>query len=411
MGEQKAENERVRRVGIEVVGVLQLRTELLRSNAAGVQKNLLLNLGETLDLKIDVPGGQNITAAVSSEEQQQGLGYTRWVGAARDVADSLITFVYDGGVVVGSIRVKGTVLKISPAIGRKDLHVVEKVNSRDYPDEAHPVEPSEGRMLEKKSELDASPQDMVRQCAADQSMKTARVLLLYTERAERQAGSAAILKAIVEDFVGQGNIALRISGIRLRIERAGSPIKLAPPVIRPAIVGDARRPAQPADKLRALQKYLGNLAERTDIAALKRRHGAQLVTLLDPLQSDFDACGIGFVMRSTANRNTGYNIVDFRCAWDNYSFIHEIGHNLGAGHSKDSEANVPLHLFDYSFGLRWPGKFRTIMAYNCAPATPCERIDRFTNPRIGYNDVMSIGDVASADNARTLNETRCFFTD
>jgi hypothetical protein len=393
----KAQGKKAR---IELVGLVQLRADLLRPAPAGAQKSLLLNLGEALDVKGDLPGGLNVSAPLRSAGMQVPPGEAQWLGVAKDMPGSAVSFSYVDGAVIGSIKLGGTTFRVRPAVANKGVYLIEKINLDAFPNEGAPVPRQPKLAPEKKAAIAPVTPNLVDGCTADQSTKTVRVLFLYTDLAEHMAGSAIEVTRIVKDVVGQANVALRQSKVRLRIEEAVAPIKLAAPATEPAVV-------RPPDDL---VQYLHNLADSPYIEKLKKQHGARAVTLLDDLVSDYASCGRGYVMQSTSERDTGYNIVDLYCAWYVYSFIHELGHNLGAGHNKDSGEQSVLHLYNYSFGQRWGGKFRTIMAYGCGEGATCERVDRFTNPSLTYNDIR-IGDPASADNARTLNATRCFFAD
>jgi hypothetical protein len=94
------------------------------------------------------------------------------------------------------------------------------------------------------------------------------------------------------------------------------------------------------------------------------------------------------------------------CPVGNKSFVHELGHNMGAHH--DPYVAPGAGAFAYSHGMvdvvnRW----RTVLAYDsqCLDAgTSCTRIQYLSNPRLTNNGV-AIGDAALRNNAHTLNRT------
>jgi hypothetical protein len=118
-------------------------------------------------------------------------------------------------------------------------------------------------------------------------------------------------------------------------------------------------------------------------------------------------CGIAFLMTRLGYGFEAYafSVVNVQCATGNYSFGHELGHNMGSAHDRD---NADQALFEYSFGYQTPDEsFRTIMAYNCAGG--CPRIQNFSNPDVIHEGqptgIDHDSDPAnSADNARSINE-------
>ena len=98
-------------------------------------------------------------------------------------------------------------------------------------------------------------------------------------------------------------------------------------------------------------------------------------------------------------RSSAFNVTARDCATGNYSFGHELGHNMGLAH--DAFAGGGPGAYPYAYGyVDVPNLFRTIMAYNCSSG--CPRINWWSNPAKTRNGV-AMGNTR-ANNARVLNE-------
>ena len=96
--------------------------------------------------------------------------------------------------------------------------------------------------------------------------------------------------------------------------------------------------------------------------------------------SSFDACGIGWLMANVSPtfQSLSFNVSAIGCAAGNLTYAHEVGHNLGCHHNRES-AGGQQGAFPYSFGYREPNNFfRTVLA--TSNGTP--RIMHFSNPLV-----------------------------
>ena len=87
------------------------------------------------------------------------------------------------------------------------------------------------------------------------------------------------------------------------------------------------------------------------------------------------------------------------------SFTHEIGHNLGAAHERGNSTIYGGGAYGYSFGNGIVGAFTTIMG----TVANTDRVPLFSSPDVeclGQPCGVSPGQSDSADNARTLNNTK-----
>jgi hypothetical protein len=156
----------------------------------------------------------------------------------------------------------------------------------------------------------------------------------------------------------------------------------------------------------SLSTDLSRLASGSDgymdtIQPLMFKYGADLVHLLT-LKSG-GSCGVAYL--------SGTYGVTARSCISGHTFTHEVGHNQGCHHDRETVNNTIST--NYNYGYKYcttDGKgFRTIMSYPCSSGSG-SRIPYFSNPNINYNGVpmgidANVSPTQSADNARKLRET------
>lgn len=139
-------------------------------------------------------------------------------------------------------------------------------------------------------------------------------------------------------------------------------------------------------------------------------YGADLVALM---VEESLYCGITFIMEdvSPSFAPWGFSVTVRGCAVGNFSFAHELGHNMGARHDRFVDNNDGLPYFFNHGYVNVDGGWRTVMAYNSAcksSDTSCTRIGRWSNPSLDYlgsaTGIETSSDNA-ADNRRTLLAT------
>jgi hypothetical protein len=133
------------------------------------------------------------------------------------------------------------------------------------------------------------------------------------------------------------------------------------------------------------------------------QYGADLVTLLVGrkalVNSDFTAGLSSQLTDISGNPEDAFSVAVIE--YLNYTFIHEIGHNMGCGHSKYQSTYNYGGLFDFSYGWRW-GNHCSVMSYTEGIYT---RVGIFSNPDIIDHGLPS-GKTDEADNAKTIRLTK-----
>jgi hypothetical protein len=220
------------------------------------------------------------------------------------------------------------------------------------------------------------------------------VMVLYTDGLAA-AHPGEQINTLIQNLVDQSNLVFSNSAINTQFNLV-----------------HAARVSYPDDNsmIETLEDLTDNIGVFDGVEELRSLYGADQVTLLR--QYVDEGCGMAWVMRGPAPRYA-YAVVHVGKKTDgsgyycsDLTYVHEIGHNLGCAHDR---ANASITgRYDYSYGYQSPsGAFRTVMAYNCSGG--CPQVPYFSNPDLQYNEQpLGVLHTASdsADNARTINQTR-----
>jgi hypothetical protein len=226
------------------------------------------------------------------------------------------------------------------------------------------------------------------------------VLVCYTPAARGNL-TAADMQAFVETAVESTNRVYANSGVRPRLRLVGAASEIFYDE-NGSIGSHSDWWDAVLDRLTATNDGFMDQAH-----SWRDEYGADEVVLL---VRRGDYCGIANQMRtmSTAFKNRAFAVVSKGCAIDNFTFGHELGHNMGACHDRGASQQC-RGVDDYSHGHIVPTKYRTVMAYRCVPADrPCPKTGNFSSPGVivdGSATGVGAGQSNSADNARTLNNT------
>ncbi len=306
-----------------------------------------------------------------------------WVGHISDSPFSTVTLVTEGDVMAGSVVMPGATYAIRSA--GKSVHAIYDINQTAFPPEARPVVAHDTR----------PPSPRSRAARADTG-GTIDVMVVYTPAARTMQGGTAAMNTLINLGISETNTSYENSGItqRLRLVSATE----VPYVESGDFYADLDNLTNGSGVLAAVHTY-------------RNTYGADLVSMLVGYSIP-QYCGIGWMPYtvSTANEVYGFTVVDRSCVSPNYSFGHELGHNMHASHDwygdAANNATPPTSPYTYMHGyINTAGYWRTMMAYNdlcIALGFSCTRLLYWSNPGITYGGA-AMGVPAGTSTACTRN--------
>jgi hypothetical protein len=328
----------------------------------------------------------NLLDGVSFEARRQHTdqwsdGTAVWSGQIERDPLSAVTFVRSGPIVQGTIRTAAGSYSVEP-MGDGPIHVIRRVDTRVAPAELPPLVPpvpAAGDLPAVAAAASPQPDDG----------GTVDVLVFYTTAARQQAGgSEAAVRARIALGVAETNVAYANSGVAHRVRLVGA-----------ELVGYR----ESGDLSEDLQRLTSDGDGQMDIVHARRpAAGADLVSLIVGSTAG-GACGVAWVMQdlSIGFAPYAFSVTAYPCISPNYTFGHELAHNMGTAHAPE-DPNAPPVL-PYAYGYKDPAqRFRTVMAYDC-PAG-CPRVLHFSSPMATYEGEPT-GTPALQNNALALNQT------
>lgn len=315
--------------------------------------------------------------AVLQRTESTASGGTAWIGQIVGEPTSLVSFVSDGGVVNGLVLGGGKQYRVEPVGGTP---TVLEIDQGAYPRDLHPAAPAV-----------PAPADGAPRTALADDGSTIDVLVVYTANALAGAGSGAAMAALIDQAIAITNQAYLNSGVRPRLR----------------LVGIAQIDYAETGNLDTALTAMA-WGSIPNVRALRSQYGADLVAMI--VESGGPYCGIGYLLNGSAA--LGYSVVARECAVGNFSFAHELGHNMGANHDMYVNPGPGYYAYSHGYvhlGATSSGSWRSIMAYSdlCRAAFSgqgCQRLGYFSSPNVVVNGVP-IGDASTADNSRTFNNT------
>jgi hypothetical protein len=319
-------------------------------------------------------------------------GRWSWVGSIDGEPMGVAQFVVRDGVASGVLRSPSRGVFRVRFTGEPGVYIAEEIDSANLaPCATGPAEsiarPGDGAL--EPIGLDRSEGRADRGSA----LTPLDVLVGYTPEARTLAGGTSGMLAEIDLAVASANLAYQNSGVNIELTLALTYL---------ASHNDSGNASLDLFFWRETDDgVMDDVHEQRDDIA------ADMCALI---VGSFNACGIGNLMTtpSVSFEDRAFTVTAFGCAVNNFSFAHELGHNLGCAHDRD---NASIGAYSYSFGYRdpiAPADWRTIMAY-----APGVRIQYFSNPLLMYlGEDLGVGSGSgAANNAGSMNQTRVFAED
>ncbi len=241
-------------------------------------------------------------------------------------------------------------------------------------------------------EVEGSPAQSI--TAGDGSVED--LLVVYNQAACDGAGSCTQLEADIVTAVADMNSAYAQSEINITMN----------------LVGIHQTVYPGTDINQALYDLRGTSdGEMDEVHGIRDSLGADIVAMI----YEGSGCGLGYLSSSAS---TAFSVTAERCLVGNRTMAHEIGHNQGAHHDRQTVGGGTTGAYSYGYRRCNDGSvddfgspfFRTILSYGCSGAS---RVGRFSNPNVNYSGVPQgvdpdVDPERGAYNARTLNESAAY---
>ncbi len=127
-----------------------------------------------------------------------------------------------------------------------------------------------------------------------------------------------------------------------------------------------------------LSQMRSNTIPTVDIPSLRTQYHGDVVVLFN---NDSTNCGLAYMSASLYGKDWAFSVVQKGCAKNNFSSVHERGHNFGMEHDTANASLTPAKPFAYGF---CPGTVDMTRRDPMVYASPCggSRVPYFGNPLI-----------------------------
>ena len=213
------------------------------------------------------------------------------------------------------------------------------------------------------------------------------VLVVYTEEARIAEGGVSAIESLIDLAESETNVAYSNSGVGHTVS-----------VVHKQEIDFSENDFSFSGTLSSAQS-----GAIPGLHALRDDNGADLVVVL--VKGDNSLCGLAYLMTTVSSSFDafGYSVTQTNCATGNYTFGHEIGHNMAARHDRAND-NTDGQPFDYNHGyVDTTNNFKTIMGTGANT-----RIQFFSNPNVLFGGAVTgvpEGNALAADNRLTFQNT------
>jgi peptidyl-Asp metalloendopeptidase len=320
-------------------------------------------------LEIALPNGKSITCLLRPVARPQSMLVLAGTTAGGGEGERC-NLVVENGRVTGEVDLERGRYRIQP-IGAGATHAVIEVKTENLPDEIAPKlpppEPSPQRAAADTAACDVPP-------APGKQPKTfgpIRIMFLYTKAV---AAGAPSIRADIELLMEQLRTAYST-------DRLGGNFSVTTELAH----------AQEVNYVEAdsMEKDLDRLSDPRDsvfrpIHALRNTHKADIVHMLIKGKPS-NGCGVGW-FNAGLRPEHAISVSDYQCALQNFSAVHEIGHNMGMAHDRFVEQDAKPGPTEFNFGfVALERGTRSVMAYNdqCSRQNKnCMRLLQLSSPNI-----------------------------
>lgn len=331
--------------------------------------------------RIELDIGEQILVAIRDRVESYRDEHLTWVGhieGASEHSEVVLTLVKNK--LSGQITINGRLYEISTS--ENGEAIVFEVNRQDLPPDFQYDAPAS--VYDQANLTNGSPR------TAQDGPVLVDTMVLYTSRScdrygRDSDGGCSGVEAKILSAVAAANQAYRNSQINAELN-----------LVHMDEV-DYRESGDMGLSLYELQRRGDGRLD--DVHSLRDSVGADVVSLIS---EDSNACGVGYVMTqlSSGFDAFAFNVVYSSCM-SSQTLAHEIGHNMGSQHDRDSSSFGGVRSFSYGYRSCGNNGFTTVMAYRCAGSSGRSH---FSNPNVRFSDGRATG-TATENNARSINES------
>jgi hypothetical protein len=325
-------------------------------------------------LEVALPGGRSVTCLLRPVARPRNMVVLGGAPVNGGESESC-NLVVQSGKVTGEVDLESGRYRIQP-IGAGTTHAVIEVKTENLPDEFAPKVPAEP--MPERAAADTVTCDV--KPAPGQQPKTfgpIRIMFLYTKAVA--AGAPNI----------RGDIELLMQQLRTGFgaTRLGGNFSVTTELAHAQEIN--------YDEGENMEKDLDRLSNPRDtvfrpIHALRDTHKADIVHLLIKAKPN-NGCGIGWLNLGLRPEHA-FSVSDYQCAMQNFSAVHEIGHNVGMAHDRfvEKDAKPGPDQFNFGFVVMERGT-RSLMSYNdqCVQQKKnCMRLLQLSSPNIKVGGIQ-----------------------
>lgn len=283
--------------------------------------------------------------------------------------------------------------KLYQAAGRAD----DVLELREYDDTKRPAKRDAAfpATAANTSLRENSPTGVAGNVAADSSGIVIDLMLVFDTTAQSWSATRGGVNAVATAAVGKMNLVLANSGIDDCTFR-----------LVHVLQADY---TSSGDLYRDLLTLSGSSGSLTAMRSLRNTYGADLISMVVDTGSAYGTTGMGYYPASArGDPSAAFTVCSIRSVNISHTLTHEIGHNLGCGHSKfQRDTPGPSSAFPYAAGWYLTGnhgvRYHTIMAYDFdGYGASYNEIDYFSTPLKTYQNT-GLGHVTDGDNARAFS--------